>query len=570
MKNRLKIVCCAALCLGSMWACERRTVEPEVSSNGWIRDDFMWDVNDKNGQLSAFFLNYAYSYLPTGFNRIDGDFLDAATDDAIPSRINTAAESYTNGRISVMNNPDPYWARSYEGIRHVNVFLANIDEVPITDEIKAYRKAEARFIRAMLYFEMLKRYGGIPLVGDTLFRPTDDMELPRNTYEECVSYIASECNAARRDLRAESAISDSEWGRISKGAALALKSRLFLYAASPLHNGGGIETDPVQKALTGYLTPNPALYDSVLSANQALRELNYYQLHTGTGTAAYASVFTARKNREIILARQEALNFTIETQNAPVGYTNPAESNGRTSPSQNLVNAFPNLDGTPYTAGDDHPDQYSNRDPRLAAVVFTNGTRWLAREVEVFEGGRDKPNLGGNSVQTRTGYYLRKFMGDFSSGSAYGNQSHNFPIFRYAEILLNEAEALTEKGMLEEAVEAIIQIRRRAGILAGADNRYGIPAAIDQENLRLLIQNERRVELSFEEHRFWDLRRWKIASRNLNSILLGVRLLRNEDGTIRFEPVNVSRLLFTDKLYHMPIPYSEVIKNRQMIQNVGW
>jgi hypothetical protein len=546
-------------------SCDRRTLEPEDSSAGWLRDDFMWDKVDKNGQLAGFYLNFAYSYLPDGFNRIDGDFLDAATDDATPSRLNTPVENYTNGRVSVANNPDPYWAKSYEGIRHVNIFLSNIDVVPITEEMRSYWKAEARFIRALLYFELLKRYGGIPLIGDKVFTLSDDLELPRNTYEECVNYIASECNAIKGKLRLQSAINDSEWGKISRGAALALKSRLFLYAASPLHNGGGIETDPSKKILTGYPTPKAGLYDSVMAATAELRTQNYYRLHTG-----YSAVFTAKKNNEIILAKQVANNFSIETNNAPIGYTGAAVSNGRTSPSQNFVNAFPNDDGTPYTGGSDNARQYQNRDSRLAASVFLNGSRWLSREVELFEGGRDKPNRGGATVQTKTGYYLRKFMSDFSNGTAYSNVSHNFPIFRYAEIILNHAEALNETGRTEQAVQEIIELRKRAVIKPGTNNRYGIPAGISQAEMQTLIRNERRIELSFEEHRFWDVRRWKIADVVLSDILQGISITKTGTATYTFQPTNVGKLQFTSKLYHMPIPYTETIKNRRLIQNEGW
>lgn len=572
-KNKIIIICItAAFTMYASVSCKRVTVEPEESagSGGWIREDLLWDENDKNGQQAGFFLNFIYSYLPDGFNRVSGDFLDAATDDAISSAVNPTIANYTNGRISVSNNPDAYWGRSYEGIRRVNLFLANVDRVPIADDVNVYWKAEARFLRAMFYFELLKRYGGIPLIGDRIFEPGDDMELPRNTYEECVNYIAAECDFVKSRLRAETAISDAQWGKIPRGAALALKCRLFLYAASPLFNGGGIETDPAKKALTGYPSFRPGLYDSVIVAVSELRSFNYYKFHTGTGTAAYRSVFTTRKNFEIILAAQSGLNFSIETANAPVGYAGAAVSNGRTSPTQEFVDAFPNLDGSPYTGGSTNASQYTNRDPRLNAILFVNGTRWLSRDVEVFEGGLDKPNRGGTSVQTKTGYYLKKFMGDFTNGSAYSNQSHNFPIFRYAEIVLNNAEALNETGRTEDAVKELIEIRKRAGIQAGADSRYGIPAGIDADALGELIRNERRIELSFEEHRFWDLRRWKLAEDVLDGYVNGVKILKNPDDTFQFELQPVSRMIFSQKLYHMPIPYSEITKNSRLIQNEGW
>ncbi len=211
--NRIYKTCLVlGLLLVFSTGCERVETEPEE----WYQDDLAWDETDKNGNMASFFLNNIYNYMPTGFNRISGDFLDAATDDALPSRNNTTVEYYTNGRISVLNNPDAYWGSSYEGIRNANVFLANVDRVPVPDATKIFWKAEARFLRALLYFELLKRYGGVPLLGDKVFTTTDDLELPRNTYEECVNYIAAECNAIKGTLRAETAISDAEWGKIPR------------------------------------------------------------------------------------------------------------------------------------------------------------------------------------------------------------------------------------------------------------------------------------------------------------------------------------------------------------------
>ena len=568
MKNIYKIF--ILLGIVSLLACERATLEPEETAAGWIREESVWDETDQNGQVAGFYLNNIYSYLPDGFARVGGDFLESGTDDAVSSTLNSSIENYTNGRVSLTTNPDAYWGKSYEGIRRVNTFLANIDRVPINPNVNMYWKAEARFIRAQLYFELLKRYGGIPLIGDKIFEPTDDFEIPRNTFEECVTYIASECNAIKTKLRAESAIADAEWGKIPRGAAIALKNRLYLYAASPLFNGGGIETDPAKKILTGYPTFKAGLYDSVVFATNELRALNYYRFHTGTGTAGYRSVFITKKNFEIILAKQQANSFNLESTNAPVGYTGNAISRGRTSPSQNLVNSFLNLDGTYYTGGSANANQYTNRDPRLSAIVFTNASSWLSRPVEIFEGGRDKPNLGGSTVQTRTGYYLKKFLGDFTTGTAYSNQSHNYPIFRYAEIVLNNAEALNELGLVEQAGLEIIEVRKRAGITAGANNRYGIPAGVSAAEMRTLIRNERRIELSFEEHRFWDVRRWKIANVALSGALNGINITRDATGVLQFQETQVSNLTFSNKLYHMPIPYSEIVKNAKLIQNEGW
>jgi starch-binding outer membrane protein, SusD/RagB family len=561
-KLYISVLIVALSMIGS--ACERVETEPR----DWIKEDLVWDEQDRNATLAVFFLNDIYNYIPGGFNRIganNGDFLDAASGDAIPSRTNRPVEYYTNGFISVVNNPDPYWGNSYAGIRRVNIFLANIDKVPATAASITTWKAEARFIRALLYFELVKRYGGVPLIGDKIFTLNDDLSLPRNTFEQSINYIVAECDEVKTTLRKEP-VSDNEWGRVPRGAAIALKARTLLYAASPLFNGGGISNDATKRALTGYPTSDPTRWQKAVDAAAELIALNYYALQP-----VFNNVFVVKKNTEIILAKQSGNNTSIESLNAPVGYGAPTASQGLTSPTQNLVDAFTTDTGLPITdpaSGYNPQAPYTARDPRLSVTVFFNGQRWLQRNVETFTGGRDRP--GGSIVQTRTGYYLRKFMADFSNNTTYTNQSHNFPIFRYAEVLLNYAEALNEVGRTEDAVKQITDIRKRAGIKAGTNSRYGIKTGITQPELRALIQNERRVELAFEEHRFWDVRRWKIAETALNTPLFGQQITRNTDGTFTYNRVQVSTALFSNRLYYMPLPYDETTKNLNLVQNEGW
>lgn len=536
---------------------EERTLESDV-----------FDPADKTGTLSTNYLLGIYSYLPGGFNRIDGDFLDAATDDAVPSSFASSIVLFTNGQLSSVNYPDNNWSNSYTIIRRSNVFLKNIPAVPIADDLRKRQVAEARFLRVFAYFELLKRYGGVPLVGDTVFNLNDNLDIPRNTYDECVNYIVSECDAITPDLPRGSAVAATEFGRIPSEAAMALKLRVLLYAASPLFNGGGFESDPGIRALTGYPAADNSRWNKVIAAAEPLIAIGYYKLPAGTGTTAYSSVFTAKINTDIILSRQSANSTSIENANAPVGYVAPATSNGRTSPTQNFLDAFPNLNGSPYTGSSLTATQYDNRDPRLKAVIFYNGQQWLGRNVETFEGGLDKPNVP-FKTQTRTSYYLRKFMGDFSVSATYSNQSHNFPYFRFAEVLLTYAEALNEAGRTEDAVKEIVKIRARAGITAGTGSRYGVNTGITQSEMRDLIRNERRIELAFEEHRFWDVRRWKIAPSVLSGTLKGLNIRKNNDVLV-FEPRDVASLTFKDKYYHMPIPYNEIIRNKKLIQNEGY
>jgi len=546
--------------LAVLFSCKKYEQTPLTN----ITSDNVWDPLDRNGDFAKQVLTDLYSYLPDGYNRIGGDLLDDASGDAVPSRTTNTIEYFTNGRINATNNPDDCWANSYKAIRSANVFLANVDIVPIDATTKQYYKAEARFIRAMAYFEMLKRYGGVPLLGDNILTLNSNLQIPRNTYADCAAYIVSECDAIKTLLRTEP-VADSDIGRITRCAAIALKARTLLYGASPLFNGGGTSVDATKKALTGYPTYDATRWSIALAAYQELITLNVYSL-----VSSYNTVFTARKNTEVILAKERAKTFDVETNNAPIGYT-PAIGNGYTSPTQELVDAFPMSNGLAITdaaSGYNPAAPYTGRDPRLTATVFYNGLTWLTRPVQLYTGGLDLP--GGTAVQSRTGYYMKKFMADFSTATSYSNQDHNFIIFRWGEVLLSYAECLNEVGRTTEAYTQLIAIRKRAGIAAGTGALYGLKANMSQSDMRTAIQNERRIECAFEEQRFWDIRRWKIADQVLNGTLHGVTITKTGTNAYTYAPLNVSTVQFQTKMYTIPLPYSEVITDRSLIQNEGW
>jgi starch-binding outer membrane protein, SusD/RagB family len=576
----LTIITCGVFAV--TWSsCRKYEKEPK----DWFGSALTFDTLDQNGIVAGYDLNNIYLYIPDGFDRIgrtstdNGDFLDDASGDALPSRYNRPVENYLQGTVSLLNNPDPYWGNSYYGIRRASIFLKNINAVPLPAITKRYYKAEARFLRAFFYWELLKRYGGVPFLGDTLLTLNDNVELPRNTFSETVDYIVNECNAVKDSLRTEP-LSSSDFGRVPRGAAVALKARVLLYAASPLFNGGGFETDPVKKALTGYPTYDASRWQKVVDACVEFNALPYYALVTGGTSTTIASVFINKQNSDIIFSRQVPNTTNLEVSQSPVGYiVSNTRSQGLTSPTQDFVNAFPTIKGgtitedvksSTNTTGFDAANPYANRDPRLAATVFYQGLTWLNRAVQTNSGGLDKPdNPTVAPVETRTGYYLRKFLGAFTTSTAFSNQSHNFPIFRYTEIVLNYAEALNEIGQTENAVTQINRLRARAGLTAGTNNRYGIKVGISQTEMRTLIQNERRIELAFEEHRFWDIRRWKIADQVLNSPLYGINITTS-GTTTTYQTVPVATATFQNRLYHMPIPYDEITKNTKLIQNEGW
>jgi hypothetical protein len=533
-------------------------------------EDYIFDPNDTIGVVPQQVLANIYADMPTGFNRIGGDLLDAATDDALPSRTGTSIQTISLGSLNSNNHPDNAWNKNYGGIRKVNLFLSKIDVIKKPNEVKIW-KGEARFLRAFFYFELLKRYGGVPLIGEQVFTSDDKIQVARNSFEECVNYIVAECDAVKTLVRTEPT-NTTDFGKAYRGTALALKARVLLYAASPLYNGGvPAEASASQKALMGYPAFDAERWNKAAqAANDFLAIQTSYPLE-----ATYNNIFLTRKSTEVVLSYLRGTTTDIESNNGPVGFAQGNLGSGATSPTQELVNAFPMLNGKGINdagSGYDATKPYDNRDPRLANTVLRNGSTWLNRPIQTFEGGLDKPNRGG--VQTRTSYYMRKFMGNFSTSATYSAQNHNFVIFRTTEMLLNYAEALNEySGPVANVATQLINIRKRAGLTAGADSRYGIPAiaSLTKDQMRELIRNERRIEMAFEEQRYWDVRRWKIAEQVLNRNLTGLTVTDNGAGVVTYQTMVAGKIVFqAPRMYYYAIPYDEVTKNTNLIQNYGW
>lgn len=555
MKQITKIAFASIISIAAFTtACKKPLYETEPIG----RDlDYTFNVKDSVGTQAEGFLTDIYTNLPFGYNRIGGDVLDAATDDAVSSSPTSVIEVFTNGRLSPRNVVDDAWGKNYETIRKVNIFLANVDRVPHKyPKILAHWKTEARILRAIAYFELVKRYGGVPMIGDKVLTIEDDLEIAASPYQDCINYIVSECDAVKSTARPTevSLPDDPNFGRMTVGVAYALKSRALLYAASPLNNPNG----------------DVAKWAAAAQAAKDLMDLNEYQLEP-----KFLDVFITRKNSEIILSRQATDNTGLEFTNSPIGYVigNNA-SGGRTSPTQNLVDAFEMANGKAITAngsGYNASNPYLGRDPRFYHTIFHNDMWWLNRKVETFTEGKDRP---GSSVvvQTRTGYYMRKFLDDGYRGTGnrptnYISRTHNFPIFRYAEILLNYAEAKNEAITSPDAsvYKAIEDIRQRAGLAP-----YALPSGLNQAQMREVIRHERRIEMAFEEQRFWDIRRWKIAENVMNGFL-GQMVITKTGTALSYNIVEDLKVEFDkSKMYHFPIPLSEINKNRNLKQPQGW
>ncbi|WP_114789100.1 RagB/SusD family nutrient uptake outer membrane protein [Niabella yanshanensis] len=542
--------------------------------------EYIFDKDDSLGVNAERFLSGIYNTVPKGFNRVASDLLDAASDDAISSATGSndvfrlATGGYTSAAFPGGEN---FWATGYSGIRKATIFISNIDIVPIKKTVvpgflkKHAYKAEARFIRALLYFELLKRYGGVPLLGNDIRTLDDNVQLPRNSFKECVDYIVSECDHIKDSLRTIAQTkATGEYHSVTKGACLALKAKVLLYAASPLFNGGNIDAGNDK---TGYTDFAANRWKLAADAAKELMTRNEYDLVPATFSDIFITVdgMGGKTNKEVIFVRAESQSTNLEVSNAPVGYS-PGTANGITSPTQELVDAFPMKNGLKINdpnSGYDFGNPYNNRDPRLDMSIFYNGHQWLNTSLETFEGGRSHP--GTLNVETRTGYYMRKFLGAFEATNNFASVYHDFILFRYAEVLLNFAEAQNEfTGPDEEVYQVLKQLRKRAGIEAGADEMYGLKPGMTQEEMREAIRNERRIELAFEEHRFWDIRRWKTAETVANTPLHGMSITRGSSGRLTYSRVEVFTPVFKTRQYLYPIPYDEVVKNPEMVQNPGW
>ncbi|MDR2816086.1 MAG: RagB/SusD family nutrient uptake outer membrane protein [Proteiniphilum sp.] len=564
-------------------------------------EDYVFSSTDSLGRNAEKYLNAIYYAMQNGHNRVGGDYLDAASDDALSSAVSendiqrlatgqyTAANRVGAGRDvpnRIIGNMD--WANYYTSIRQAINFINNIDIVPLmttytnANGIKAPMnrawKAEARFLKAYFYFELVKRYGGIPILRDDApYELGEDIELPRNTFEYCINYIVSELDAIKDKLRAAPLPNPAAEGHvITAGAAMALKSRVLLYAASPLFNERPI--DPGNE-LVGYAQYDPQRWKDAADAARGF--INTYQgiyaLAPSSFTSVFLNYYGENNNKEIIFAQQGDKNKGVEQNNGPIGFTGNNQSNGRTSPTQNLVDAFPMKDGKAiddpgslYYSTYSLQNMYANRDPRLEYTVMHNGSRWLKTTLETYIKGKN--NLTQSVQTTKTSYYLRKFMGNFEESDNYDDVLHLWIMFRYAEILLNFAEAENEySGPTTEVYKAITDLRARAGIEPGADNLYGLKPipAMTKEEMRGVIRNERRIEMAFEEQRYWDVRRWRAAEEVFANPLYGLQITKSSN-VLNYERVPVASYSFEDKRYFYPIPYSEVVKNKNMKQNPGW
>ena len=442
-----------------------------------------------------------------------------------------------------------FWGRSYRSIRECNYALGMIDEVNMPESSRKRLKAELTFVRAYRYFDLIRNYGSVVLQGDKVYELEDDFSdeaiYAKSSIADCISYVSAELTAAALDLPKTN---NSTWlkGRATKGAALALKARLLLYAASPLYNN---DTFDAQK------------YRDAADAAKAVMDLNIYSLHS-----SYESLFLSTTSTESIFSRYYVVgsrHVCLEIAWGPNGYG----AWGGATPFQNLVDAYEMNNGIPILeagSGYDEQNPYVNRDPRFYASIFYNGAPYRGRNIETFTpGGLDSKDGRDNWNTSKTGYYTKKFINEAFPITNPWNVAglQPWPYIRYAEVLLNYAEALNEAdGPVIAVHDAVNAVRNRASM-------PDLPLGLTQSEMRERIRRERQVELAFEEHRFYDVRRWKIADVVENTPGYGISIVKSGSTYTYTRITSLSGRAFDPtKHYFLPIPRDEILASNNKLQ----
>lgn len=565
--------------------CSKSKFLEETTTTNLNEQTVFSDSSYAMGFLNEIYSKVGFSFSPTRFSENGG--LDAASSEADVPRAGVAATSmgFATGSITPVTVTDDAWKTCYAQIRAVNQYLKHVPTLPFDQNLQKRTAAEARFLRAWYYFNLLKHYGGVPLVGDTIFSDKDRISGERNSFEECVNYIVSECDEAAKDLPVRQ--QGLEYGRAGAGACKALKARVLLYAASPLFNGPNnfntALSEPLRSAV-GYTNADNNRWKLAADAARAVIALGTYQIYNSTGSVSgqtiqpFQNMFYQRVNSEYIFARMQNGKKDFETCWMPPSRGGDGKG---AYPYQELVDAFLMKNGKMISSpgsGYNPARPYDNRDPRLdytimhdssLIVLYTDGLQPIMGQPVKFY-----VDAGSDAVfkRTTTGYYVNKMLKPDIAGNCIHGTDRCWPLIRLGEMYLDFAEAENEfAGPTQEVYDAIIALRKRAGIEPGADNGYGLTAGMSQVDMRAVIRNERRIELAFEEHWFWDVRRWMIAETTENTVMHGMKVTRSSaTATPVFETFDVRKRNFRNSMYLFPIPQGEVAKSTQLLQNPYW
>jgi starch-binding outer membrane protein, SusD/RagB family len=522
-------------------------------------------------RYAAGFLNSAYLEIINGYGRIDNAMFACASDEAICSNSASSVSAFNNGAINQAYNPESnVWQNMYVGIRKTNMFLGELKNT-----IKAaglinkdaasmanYKrmKGEAFFLRAYYHFELAKRWGNIQLVDTVLTEETASL-VKQSTFTEAIRFIVKDCDSAKVYLQNPlvlKSITVDNYGRATTASAIALKSRALLYLASPWNNPTNdkqLWKEAADVAIAFINTVTASGSSSPIALDPAV-------FASAMPTISYINT---PYSKEVLFATGYDNRNDIEKYNLPISFS----GKGYTNPTQELIDCFDPLKGKTI----DPTNPYANRDRRFNLYFYYNGQKPLATKTDsvfTYVGGKD--GLGRSATATKTGYYMRKFT-NFSLDISKGEMSRRAWIhFRFAELLLNYCEAqneyvgATDNDIISDATiyDQLNKLRTRGGVAT-----YAI-GSLTKGTMREAIHKERRVELAFEEHRFWDVRRWKEGTIYFNTTVHGMQITRNSDGKYSYNIIGVENRVYQSKMDWYPIPYTELLKNPQLKQNPNW
>ena len=559
-----------------------------------------------------------YNDIDTDWGNLSGAMLSSATDESEYSHDGNSVEDFYNGNWSAANPHQTIWSSAYEGITYCNEVIDNWSDMTfdqyklnIDYEKQMYLynnyKYEARWARAYFYYTLVRQYGGVPFkIHNTT--GTEETALPRVTADSIFNFIASECDDIKDKIiedysaDAEHILAKAETGRANKYAVLALKAQAALYQASPLFTQG--KTDEEKKNLwAAAVIANKELIDEAEKKGYGLAS----SIDALWGKEYYSE---AQSYKEIIWARRTASANTFESYNFPVGYSS---GQGGNCPTQDLVDAFECTDGKSISESSlyDPTNPYANRDSRLAKTVVVNGEAWpndLAAynsehpTIETYIGGFHSRtgNAAGKSYATTTGYYLKKFCNPDQilrarSGVAVTTSPHGWLTFRMGGMYLNYAEALFQYFKIAgnaNAADATAMVtytdpqgdkhtvtipstQTAAKMASMTRTRSGMPAfaaGMTNDEFWSKYKNERRVELAFEGHRFYDVRRWMEDGDKFMNIHR-MEIIKNENGSFTYNKVAFTRGdgKWQSRWNLFPFSQTEIMKSgNAIVQNPGW
>ncbi|MEN9910134.1 MAG: hypothetical protein RLZZ540_3293 [Bacteroidota bacterium] len=567
-------------------------------------DDLIEPAIENNRGLSDMYAEaeYAQGILLNAYTRLPNNgwsFSDVATDDAVSNDVSNSYRKVATGQWTANFNPLDQWTNSKAAIQYLNIFLAEADKVQwAKDEnvsllFRKRLKGEAYGLRALYMYYLLQAHSGVTdsneLLGVPIVlgpeTPTSNFNIPRNTFEECMTQIFSDVAKAKEllPLDFEEALNlppgydnlndynrvfgDYARQRMSGRIVMFVKAQAALLAASPAFSSGNSTTWSNAADYAGQL----------LVLNGGIAGLDVNGLTWYKNTAEIEALGSGKNTKEVLWRTDIANSNNLEADNFPP----TLYGKGRVNPTQNLVDAFPAANGYPITNVSSNysaSNPYANRDPRLKAFILVNQdvAGVSSAVITTASNGATNDGLNKAATSTRTGYYMKKLLRQDVNlnPSSTTTQRHYRPRLRYTELYLDYAEAANEAwGPLANgsygfsAYDVIKAIRKRAGISTGQTDAYLESIKSNKDAMRELIRNERRLELCFEGYRFWDLRRWKL---NLGESAQGMNIQGTTASPTYTKIPSVEDRVFADYMFYGPISYNETLKFNALKQNKGW